>query len=61
METINLARLPEYRGVLSEMTERLFDMCLRTNDPWMEVAFQRGLTTVDAKTEKQKSNPITSV
>lgn len=49
LETVNLAVRPEYRTLVEEMKARLFDFCQKTGDPWMEVAFQRGDLTVDAK------------
>lgn len=61
METVNLAMKTEYRPVVEDMTNRLLDLCLKTDDPWMEVAFQRGLTSVDAKMLRHKTQPITSV
>lgn len=42
METENLAGRPEYREVEEKLRQKLFDFCLRTNDPWMECAYQQG-------------------
>lgn len=45
LETENLAGHAEYKGRVEEMKNRLLDFCLKTDDPWMEDAFQRGDVT----------------
>ncbi len=57
LETTNLAGLPKYNQLAGQMQERLLGFCSMTDDPWMEIAFQRGHLSVDAKMQKILQNP----
>lgn len=47
LETKNLANDPEYKDMVEEMMQRLFKFCLETDDPWMEIPFQKGHLKID--------------
>jgi len=51
-ETENLAGSDAYRGLVLDYSRRLFEFCLKTGDPWMEIPFQKGHLDIDPLTSQ---------